>query len=281
MTTLNAYATLDEFKHYATDRGGEISAATADDTVIERILRAASRYMDSKTGRQFTPFVETRYFDVPTGDEIDPRTLNMDEDLLEVISLKNGDGITITSTDYNLRPKNSSPASGIRLKDNSSYTWASDSYGDIHDVIEVTGIWGFHNHYSKAWLLATTAAEAMDVSETGFDVTDGSGFVTGDIIRFDNEIGYVASVASNTLTITRGENLSTAATHLTAINVYIWQPMDEVKNAVLEIANTAYKRRFGQSLTSSETISPAGIVLSPLDIPIMAHDFIATYRRYV
>jgi hypothetical protein len=281
MTTLNAYATLADFKSYATDRGGEINADTADDTVIERILKAASRYMDTKTGRHFTPYAETLYYDVPMADDLDPRLLKLDDDLLEVITLVNGDGVTIASTEYNLRPKNTSPASGIRLKDNSTYIWASDGAGDIHDVIAVTGIWGFHNRYTSAWSLVTTAAEAMDATETGYDVTDGTSIVRGDLIRFDNELGYVSSVNANSLIITRGENESTAATHLTAINIYAWQIMDEVKNAILEIANTAYKRRFGQSLTSSETISPAGIVLSPRDIPIMAHDFIATYRRYV
>lgn len=280
MTTLNCYATLAEFKSYSTNRGGDVSYDAADDTVIERLLKAASRYVDTKTGRRFTPYVETRYFDVPSADSLDVRTLNLDTDLLEIFSVTNGDGVVIASTEYSLRPRNSSPYRAIRLIDSSTYYWASDSSGDTHDVIAIAGLWGCHDQYSQAWPLATTAAEALDTTETAYDVTDGTGFAVGDLSRFDNELGYISAIATNTLTITRGENLSTAATHLTGINVYVWRVMDEVKNAVLEITNTAYKRRFGQSLTSTETISPAGIVLSPRDIPMMALDFISTYRRY-
>jgi len=278
MTTLNSYATLQDFKNYWLARGGENSIDTRDDAVIESLLRTASRYIDSKTGRRFTPYIETRYFDVPS-EQLDLRSLNMDEDLLEVISVVNGDGITIPSTEYTLRPRNRTPHLTIRLKDDSTYYWASDGAGDVHDIIEVNGVWGYHDRYSQAWLLGTTAAEAMDVTETAYDVTSGLLFEAGDLIRFDNELGYVSSIATNTLTITRGENNSTATTHLTGINITIWQPMEEAHNAVCEIANTAYRRRFGQSASNTETITAAGIVLSPRDIPAMAMEFISVYRR--
>ena len=280
MTTLNSYATLQEFKNYWLARGGENSVDTRDDAVIESLLRTASRYIDSKTGRRFTPYIETRYFDVPS-EQIDLRSLNMDEDLLEAITVVNGDGVTIPSTEYTLRPRNRTPHLSIRLKDDSTYYWASDGAGDVHDIIAVTGVWGYHDRYSQAWLLGSTAAEAMDATETGYDVTSGLLLEAGDLIRFDNELGYVSSVATNTLTITRGENNSTAATHLTSINITIWQPMEEARNAVCEIANTAYRRRFGQSTTNAETVTAAGIVLSPRDIPIMAHEFVSVYRKYM
>jgi len=279
MTTLNSYATLQEFKNYWLDRGGDNSVNARDDGVIEQLLKTASRLIDSKTARHFVPYVETRYFDVPT-EQSDLRVLNLDDDLLEVISIVNGDGVTIPSTEYTLRPRNRSPYLSIRLIDNSTYYWTSDGAGDTHDVIAVTAIWGFHDRYAQAWTLATTAAEALDTSETGYDVTDGTVFSAGNLIRFDNELGYVSSVATNTLTIQRGTNYSTAATHLTAINIYIWQPMEETRNAVCEIANTAYKRRFGQSLSNTETITGSGIVLAPRDIPAMAQEFINTYRKY-
>lgn len=279
MTTLNSYATLAEFKDYWKSRGSSNSTDAADDAVIESLLRSASSLLDSKTGRRFAPYIETRYFDVPSG-QVDNRILKT-PDLLEVISVVNGDGVTIPSTEYTLRPRNITPHLGIRLKDNSTYYWAGDGAGDEHDVIAVTAVWGCHNKYSQAWTLGSTAAEAMDASETGYDVTSGTLFAVGDLIRFDDELGYVSNVSTNTLTITRGENNSTATTHLTSINVYIWQPMEEAHNAVCEIANTAYRRRFGQSTSSTETVTAAGIVLSPRDIPAMAQEFISTYKAYL
>jgi hypothetical protein len=57
--------------------------------------------------------------------------------------------------------------------------------------------------------------------------------------------------------------------------------MDSCKLACLEIANNAYRRRFGQSSNSNtETITAAGVVLTPRDIPTVAMEFIGTYRMY-
>lgn len=282
MTTLNAYATLAEFKNYVRSRGGSVADDNTDDTVMEFLLRSASQYIESQTDCHFIPRIETRYYDVPDGNELDPRQLNLDGDLLEVITLTNGDGTVIPSTEYTLRPKNSTPYYGIRLKDNSTYIWASDGAGDLHDVISVLGVWGFHNHYSTAWTVGSTAAEAMDATETGYDVTSGALFAVGNLIRFDDELGYVSAVAANSLTTTRGENGSTATTHLTSIDVKIWNVMEDAKNSCIELVNNMYRRRFGQSSTSnSEQITAAGIVISPRDVPAMVKEFIATYRRYV
>lgn len=279
MTTLNSYATLAEYKSFVTARGQTASTDTNDDAVIETLLKSASRYIDSQTGRFFYPLVQTRYFDVPTDRQLDQRELKLNADLLEVISITNGDGIAIPSTEYNLRPKNDSPYHAIRLVDNSVYTWASDGAGDTHDVIAVNGIWGYHNRYSLAWPIGSTLAEVLDTTETGTDVASGTPFAVGNLIRIDNEIGYVSAVVTNTLTNTRGENGSTAATHDNGANVYIYQFMDELKVAVMEITRLAYGRRFGQSNSNTQTITAAGIVLSPKDIPTIASAFISAYRN--
>lgn len=276
MTTLNAYATLAEYKSYVTARGQSSSTDATDDVMIETFLKAASRYIDAQTGRRFYPFVQTRYYDVP-----DDRTLTLDTDLLAVTSLVNGDGTTIPSTEYTLKPRNETPHQYIRLQDDSTYYWASNSAGDMHDVIAVTGIWGYHNKYNQAWLLGSTLAEALDAIETGTDVTSGTLFAEGNIIKADNELMYVSAKATNTLTNTRGENGSTAASHDNGGNVYIWQTMLELKSAVLETAMQAYKRRFGNSTNSTATITGAGVVLAPRDIPTMTTHFIGSYRRYV
>lgn len=280
MTTLNSYATLAEYRSYVTARAQTASPDINDDAVIETLLKSISRYIDTQTGRHFYPKVQTRYFDVPFG-KIDPRQLVLDADLLEVISVVNGDGVTIPSTEYSLRPKNDTPYAYIRIADNSTYYWATDGAGDWHDVIAVTGIWGFHPYYENAWLLGSTLAEALDTSETGTDVTSGTLFSVGDIIRFDNELAYVSAKATNTLTNTRAENGSTAAAHDSGEDVFIWQFMDDVKTAVLETAMQAYKRRFGAGTSNTATVTAAGIVLSPKDIPSAAVDFIKTYRKYV
>lgn len=68
----------------------------------------------------------------------------------------------------------------------------------------------FEKEHRSKW---TRAAEAMDASETGFDVDDGSMFKADDILLCDSERMLVSSVSGNTLTVVRGVLGSTAATH--------------------------------------------------------------------
>lgn len=65
------------------------------------------------------------------------------------------------------------------------------------------------------------ANEAMDGSETGFDVDDGDDFSAGDVLLVDAELMYVSSIATNTLTVIRGYGSSAAASH--ADDTIIWK----------------------------------------------------------
>ena len=67
-----------------------------------------------------------------------------------------------------------------------------------------------------------TLAEDLDTSETGVDVSDGPEFDIGQTILIDSEQMKISNIVSNTLTVTRGANGSTAATHTNgaAIKVY-------------------------------------------------------------
>jgi hypothetical protein len=278
MTTLNAYCTLAEFKAYALPGAGTNSA---DDSVIESILAQASELIENRTGRFFYPAVETRYFSVPDADSVDPRLLKLDGDLLEIISVTNGDGTAIASTEYTLKPRNTSPYYGIRLADSSTFYWSTDSSGDTQDVIAVAGIWGYHNHYDRAWATGSTLAEPLDTSETGFDVTSGSLFAIGQIVRFDNELSYLSGVSSNALTGTRGENGSTAATHDSGETVYYWKFAPIAVDCCLQIAKSAYKRRFGENTGGVATVTAAGVVITPEDIPANVHNTLAGLRRII
>lgn len=67
----------------------------------------------------------------------------------------------------------------------------------------------------------TTAAEAMDGSETGLDVATGTGkyFEVGDVVRMDDELMRITGISTDTLTVTRGFGDSVAATHLNGADV--------------------------------------------------------------
>jgi len=275
MTSRNSYASLADYKAYVTARGQAININLADDVVIDGLLDSASRYIDDESGRVFYPYVQTRYYDVP-----DTRELCLDEDLLEVLTLVNGDGTTITSSDYFLVPKNISPAYAIKLNDVSTLLWTLSNLSSAENAISVTGIWCYRQQYSRnGWKVGTTMAEALDLTEVEFDVTASTLFSAGQVIRYGDELGIVASTSSGKITVvSRGDNGSTAATHLSGITVYIWQPERGAVNAVLEMSNSAYNRRFGNSTSSAVTITAAGVVISPRDISASAQAFIDGHK---
>jgi len=57
-----------------------------------------------------------------------------------------------------------------------------------------------------------TLAEALDNSETGVDVSDGSAFSINQYIRIDNEYMFIQSISTNTLNVLREENVEIAST---------------------------------------------------------------------
>ena len=64
-------------------------------------------------------------------------------------------------------------------------------------------------------------AEALDNSETGVDVDDGTEFAVDQVILAGSEQMQITAISSNTLTVTRGFNGTTAASHSDNVQVEI------------------------------------------------------------
>lgn len=129
------YATLEAIKLALNEVG------TTDDAFLTALITRASRAIDAHCGRFFVGEAQTRYFDAIT--DIDGQILLLDEDLLSVAELTNGDGDVIASSDYILLPPNHSPHYAIRLKASSSESWTY--VDDPENAIAVNGAWGFSN----------------------------------------------------------------------------------------------------------------------------------------
>lgn len=273
MTVINSYATLAEFKAWK-----EITNSDATrDGVVNDILESASRYIDSASMRTFFPRIETRYYDVPAG-----RELCLDDDLLEVLTITNGDNASLPSTEYNLLPKNLTPHYAIKITPTSTYYWTVDTTSGNELVIDINGIWGYHNRYSqRAWKsVGTLGAAVTDTTTLAFTMTAGHTVLAGQILKIGSELYNVNTVSSNTITpFVRGDNGSTAATHLISTAVYAWQPMDDIKEACLDIAHNIYSRRFGGAVSQNAIITGAGVVLTQRDIPEKAKATINAYTK--
>lgn len=112
-------------------------AETTDDTLLGTLITRASALIDRYTGTTFAERTETRYYTPSVHN--DGNLLLLDDDLLSVTTLTNGDGEVIPSSGYVLYPLNKSPKYGIKLKSDYSWTYTDDPEG----AISVAGTWGY------------------------------------------------------------------------------------------------------------------------------------------
>ena len=82
---------------------------------------------------------------------------------------------------------------------------------------------GSFGHYDVRKTPASTLNEALDTTETGVDVTSGSLFEVGQTILIDSEQMWISAIATNTLTVTRGVNGTTAATHASGATIQTYE----------------------------------------------------------
>jgi len=281
---INSYATLADFKNFISVRGQSTNMSTdvVDDAQISEILEGTSRYIDTLTHRTFYPRYETRYFSVPQN-QGNLRTLYLDDDLLSVVSITNGDGIAVT--EYNMLPKNHNPKWGIQIYSASSSFWTPSNTLGGEYVIAVEGWWGFHNQFTqRGWsALDTLAVAVTDTTSLTFTVTTGTTLLTNQIIKIDNEIMNVASSTSTpTKTVTvnqRGDNGSTAATHLINAPIYIWNPQLEIRDACKQISQSVYWARSGQVANGKITVTEGGVIIRAEDVSPMSHQTLMAFKR--
>ena len=247
MTPPNLLATLAEYHAHATPRGQTVTTDATDDAQVYKFLDDAARDAETQCHRTFYPRYETRWFDVPVYIN-SPRELFLDDDLLEVVKVTNGDGNEVLSTVYNLKPKNYSPHYAIQMIGPTSVFWIFNGIGNIEKVISVEGWWGFHNRYEqRAWTQVGTLGAAMaSVSTLQFTLTTGHSLVTDSIIKIDTEILNINTIGTTSMTANqRGDNGSTAATHLISAPVYVWNVVPDIKVKVLQKAEKYYQERLG------------------------------------
>jgi hypothetical protein len=276
MPPVNGYTLL----QYVKDGKKIVSTNVTEDAWIDRAIEAASREFDKLTGRRFYPSYMTRLYDVPNG-----RRLWLNEDLLAIDTLTNGDGTVLTTTDYLAPDPNVTPYWCIDLKDVSDAIWEVDSDGSSQRVISVAGPWGYRTDYPRAWVATDTLGAAVANTTVLTWTTTGSAlFLPGQIVRVDNEICVVSTCVTTALTVLkRGENGSTPATHLINAPLYVWAPEPPVRAAVEDIVLTMYHKRFGMGMEAgaAATVTAAGVVITPKDITDFAKSVAMRYVQAV
>lgn len=267
------------------------AAATLDDEEIADAIVAASQTIEDFCGHHFDPRIETRYFNGDVG-QFNPELYLSGEALLEATTILNGDGTTIASSNYTLLPRGEYPKDRVRLATSNYWTGSNPYDGSgacgtpvlVHsayaeDSIAITGVWGYHRDYSRAWrstgltltaAVSTTTATSIAVSADGIlDV--------GNLIKVDTEWMYITGPIADTahaltFTVERGVNGSTAATHSLGAAVSVWRVEAIIEKAARMLVAAQFRAKDN---ATGEVMSISGMgTVSTRDVPQKVKDML-------
>ena len=239
---MNSYVTVDLLKSSSVLN----VTGTGDDTRLRLLAESQSRLIDRLTNRHFYSLTAARTFDVSNG-----HLLNL-PDLASVTSLKTDENIdrtfevTWATTDYLLRPNNADPSTRANSNSRPYTQIIVDSNGSRsafplgYQTVEVTGEWGYWLH--KATATETADAIASTTAKT-FSLSARTDIEAGHTILLDTEQLYVQSYSGNTVTVDRGVNGTTAATHSGGAAISIYEYPSPVVEATIIQAARLWKRK--------------------------------------
>lgn len=286
---MNEYCSYEDLDEY---QALEVGDSSVDDVGLLRgFCTTASRLFDGSTRRVFYPRSEVRYYDHPSDDA---SRLRVDDDLLEVTTFttQNGeetvaaaDYYLMCGTSYNLQPYDRL----VMLSDGDTPVLL---YSDrLQKANALTAIWGYHEAWASAWQSSNDALAAqITAAATSLTVADVDGkdiygltprFKVQQLIKIDDEYLYVTgkNAATDTLTVRRGVNGTTAAIHAIAATIYIYQPMEEIAHAVKRLAAWLYAQRNTPYSEMMTTVEIGGTVIIPKSAPPDVALTAAMYRR--
>lgn len=255
------YASLEDAKRELdTLRATTVSLSVDDQKMIGK-LQTVSRRVDNlfpQTPRWpvFAPWIGTRLIPV-TGFNTNSwqNTLSFQGFLLALTSTSvNGTDITDAAA---YPDPNSAPFNMLRRSDG-CLDWYSTCQSLCDNAplqASLTGVWGFNSDYANAWMSVDVLVTPFitTTSQTTFKVVDVDGgdlynvtprISIGNLLKIEDEFVEVTLTdsATNTVTVKRGVNGSTAAIHGSGLPVYRWEVEAPVRNAVARQAAMQYER---------------------------------------
>ena len=263
MATRHTYASTDDLRDYLAGTT-YASGWTSDAGVLRRIVEAASARIDHHVGMQsFGPRTETRYFDMGLGSlrdtpqllypmknystigvgEVLKAAVPLDAWLISATTVTSYDATdrstseTLTegyANDYFLEPYNTNPKVRIKLNEDTS-----KAFNAGQQTLSILGEWGYGNDT----LIVTTADAVGSTTATSVSVSSASDLGPAETILVDSEQLYITSISGNTLTVERGVNGTTAATHSGGVNVSTYEYPPLVVSACLDLGRVFFRDR--------------------------------------
>ena len=267
-----SYASRDALKTVADITG------TGDDAQYRRVLEAVSLQLDAFMRRTFRTYLATYYFTPRSSRRVLLDAEELGLGLLSVTTLKtdeDGDRTyetTWATTDYDLFPLNAAnkqrPYWEIAITPE-----GTEAFPKVQKGLEVVGKWGFYEDLVRS---SSLLAEALDATETAVDVDDGTDFEVLQTILVDSEQMYITAIATNTLTVIRGVNGTTAATHSDNAVIDVYRYPYAVQEATLMQASRLWTRRasgYANEVGFSDTGTMRPWVGMDLEVQEMLDDY--------
>lgn len=259
-------------------------SATTNDAYLRDLLEAASRMIDDYCERYFYVYEGTKYYD-------GAGSLLWLDDVLSVTTLKNDDDDdgtfenTLTqNTDFYLYPLNDTVKTRAVIRTQGSYSGFANG---IKKGVEVVGIFGYGDGtdstpYHDA---GTDVNEASGVTATATTITvdDGTKFAIGQTIRIiTSNVGeqmYITGIATHVLTVERGKNGTTAATHDNNDDVYIYDYPEPIKEACL-IQTMRWWTRKDTAFADVIGVPELGTVVAKKGLDPDVKELLRPFKRY-
>ena len=285
---MTKYCTLDFAK---SELDTSKTSKTLDDAQIFAYIEATSQRIDGLLQPQrrlkkrpfFAPYIESRSakirdWRVNSGDE----TFDLNMWLLELTTVLAG-AQNVTSKIIAI-PAGFAPFNQLQINTGNHETWytledAPTIRRRTPNPLTITGKWGWNDDWANAWIATSTVAAAGIVSptQTTFDVAAAGGllFSPGHMIKVDTEYMEITGISTDTLTVIRGVNGSTAAIHAAAALVSILDIPDDIQRITARHASALYARR---GSFEAQQLTQVGVVQYPQDLLMEMDNTLNTYR---
>jgi hypothetical protein len=267
----STYASLESLKLAI---GLSAEGRTHDAVLLEQ-SQSVSAAIDKYTGRFFYALTATRRYDgdgtpklMLPGDVSSITTLSVDDDADRTW------GLTLTEgSDYIPWPRNRNNAP-IRQLDLNPSSSNLTNWPDLLEGVQIAGVFGYSNEVEPA---GTLAAGIADAEATSLSLVGGHTVQIGDTIQIDTEDLYVPALTTDTATIERGVNGTTAAAHSNGAAVSRRRYPRDIEDATrMQCARLWREGRTGMS----GTVGGDAVGWSFTNLYPAIRDILDRYRRF-
>lgn len=236
-------------------------------TYLKQLIWDVSDMIALAADRTFVPYDFTHYHDPR---DVHKSNLWLRDDLLSVTTVTNGDAAALTASEYRLLDRGLFPAWGIKALTASQ--GASWTFSDNDSQIAIVGTWGYHANPTDMWVDSGVAIPVGDITSSATSVTLSSisPFETYQYIKVESEYIHITDIdtGTKTLTLTRGVNGSTAATHVATSAIYTYRQTDAIAKECRRLVVREFHLRGGINVVAT---GETAFELKPGSVKLPSH----------